>query len=195
MNETNTNQAVDAQAETVHIKKKYNEDFAVDELKLLNAEELSFSKEESGFMTLHYNGDSFEEVSLVRLAPFYEEDRFISVSFRDKDKEWHEIGVINDVAELTEEQRAMVQDYLEYRYFIPVITKIHTITDNRMGYLFIDADTTAGRKRISVKDWWSNFRLRENGALTVTDADGNRYIVPQFADMDRKSMRKLQLFI
>jgi hypothetical protein len=191
----NISQTVVIKDETVHIKKKFSDDFSVDELRILNADELFFTREESGFMTLNYMGNTYEEVGLVRLAPFYEEDRFISVSFRDKDKEWHEIGVINDINELPQEQRNIVQDYLLYRYFIPVITIIHTITDNRMGYLFIDADTTAGRKRISVKDWWSNFRLRENGALTVTDADGNRYIVPQFADMDRKSMRKLQLFI
>lgn len=177
------------------VKKKYDDNFEVDSLLLLNANELIFSVQDSGYLNLHYKDKEYEQVSLIRLIPFYEINRYISVSYQDDDKEWHEIGVIRDIEELNEEQNIIAGSYLTYRYYIPVITKVYSINDNRMGYLFIDADTTAGRKRISVNDWWSNFRIRENNMLNVTDSDGNRYIVPDIMALDKKSMKKLQLFV
>lgn len=167
----------------------------IDNLTILDPNDLRFSREESGFLALSCSHGEYHEVSIIRLLPFYEEQQFVSVAFRDKDKEWKEIGLIKDTSALPEDMREIVLDYLSYRYFIPEITKIYTISDNRMGYLFLDAMTTAGRKKISVGDWWTNFRLRENGYLTVTDADGNRYIITDMSKMDKPSMKKLQLFI
>lgn len=176
-------------------KKRYDEAFEVDSLKILETGELTFSVTDSGYLDLDFGGETYRQVSLIRLIPFFETSRYISVSWQDSDKEWHEIGVIEDVEALPASQKKIVLDYLAYRYYIPELLKIHTITDNRMGYLFIDAETSAGRKTISVNDWWNNFRLRDNLILNVTDADGNRYVIPDVGKMDRTSMKKLQLFI
>lgn len=175
--------------------KKYDENFEVDSLRLLDVSELFLKFEDSGYLNLNFRDKEYEQVSLIRLIPFYETERYISVSYQDKDKEWHEIGVIKDINEMNDEQRKVAEDYLTYRYYIPVITKIYSIADNRMGYLFIDAETTAGHKKIAVNDWWTNFRMIENNMLNVTDSDGNRYFVPKVNEMDNKSIKKLQLFI
>ncbi len=171
------------------------DEFVQDSLKLLNPLKVEFTNTNSGFLDFSYEGESYEQVSLIRLIPFRETDKYISVSYRDNDKEWHEIGVIEDINTLPEKQLEIVQSYLDYRYYIPVITKVFSITDNRMGYLFIDAETTAGRKRISVNDWWSNFKLNTHNVLNVVDADGNRYRIHDMEKMDRRSIKKLQLFI
>ena len=64
-----------------------------------------------------------------------------------------------------------------------------------MGYLFLEAQTSAGEKKIAVNDWWHNFRLLQNKMLTVTDADGNRYRIRDVDRLDKASMKRLQLFI
>ncbi len=64
-----------------------------------------------------------------------------------------------------------------------------------MGYLFVDAETTAGHKKIAVNDWWTNFRINNSGILTVTDSDGNKYQIPDLDKIDRQSYRKLELFV
>ncbi len=171
------------------------DEFEIDRLVILDAKELLFSRNESGYLNLDYKGKKYEQVTLSRLIPYYERSRYISVSFQNEDKEWIEIGIIRDISEMNGEQLEIVENYLSFRYYIPEITKIYDITDNRMGYLFINAETTAGKKRIAVNDWWTNFKVRENNTLSVTDADGNRYAVPDVHNMDRKSLKKLQLFI
>lgn len=58
-----------------------------------------------------------------------------------------------------------------------------------MGYLFLEADTTAGEKKIAVYDWWHNFRVIHGKMLAVTDADGNRYSVPDVDRLDKASIK------
>lgn len=171
------------------------DDFAIDALNILNPGELRFSRSDSGYLNLSYNGNDFEQVTLTRLQPFYQHESNISVSFRNDEDEFIEIGIISELSALSAEQYELCRAYLEFRYYVPLITKVYTITDNRMGYLFIDAETTAGRKRIAVNDWWANFRLATSGMLTVTDSDGNKYYVPDMNALDKSSVRKLELFV
>lgn len=171
------------------------DDFSVDTLRILNVNELKFTRKDSGYLYLDYQGNSYEEISLTRLQPFYCLDTYISVSFRNNEEEWIEIGVIKDLKEMNGEQRQLCTEYLNFRYYIPIITKIYSIKDNRMGYLFVDAETTAGHKKIAVNDWWTNFRINTSGILTVTDSDGNKYQIPDLDKIDRKSYRKLELFV
>ncbi len=171
------------------------EDFAIDTLRIIDVKNFKLTKKNSGYLYAQYEGKSYEEVSLTRLQPFYCLDTYISVSFRNDEEEWIEIGVIKDLKELNDEQRQLCEDYLNFRYYIPIITKVYSIRDNRMGYLFVDAETTAGRKKIAVNDWWTNFRLNSSGILTVTDSDGNKYQIPDLTKLDKGSNRKLELFV
>ncbi len=171
------------------------DDFSIDTLRILDVKELKFTRRNSGYLYLEYKGDNYEEISLTRLQPFYCLDTYISVAFRNNEEEWIEIGVIKDLKEMNEEQRQLCTEYLNSRYYIPLITKIHSIKDNRMGYLFVDAETTAGHKKIAVNDWWTNFRINNSGILTVTDSDGNKYQIPDLDKIDRQSYRKLELFV
>lgn len=169
--------------------------YEVDTLRLLIPERVDFIPEDSGLLTLKYEGEEYNRVTLTRLVPFDSSDEYISAAYKNDRDEWKEIGVIKDINALPEQQKKVVADFLDFKYYIPVITKIKKITDNRMGYLFLDAVTTAGEKRIAVNDWWHNFRMIQNKMISVTDADGNRYLIPEISKMDKASIKKLQLFI
>lgn len=171
------------------------DDFSIDTLRIIDVNKLKLEKKDSGYLFAEYEGNRYEEVSLTRLQPFYCLDTYISVAFKNNEEEWIEIGVIKDLKEMTEEQKKLCVDYLNFRYYVPLITKVYSIRDNRMGYLFVDAETTAGRKRIAVNDWWTNFRLNTSGILTVTDSDGNKYQIPDLTKLDGSSNRKLELFV
>ncbi|MGN1121924.1 MAG: DUF1854 domain-containing protein [Eubacteriales bacterium] len=169
--------------------------FANDPLLILTPQELCFTREESGYLTLVYGTERYEKVTLTRLIPFEDEEKYLSVSYNNAEDEWREIGVIDDLSRLPAAQAEIVREYLAFKYYIPEIIKIHRITDNRMGYLFLEAQTSAGEKKIAVNDWWHNFRLLQNKMLTVTDADGNRYRIRDVDRLDKASMKHLQLFI
>ncbi len=169
--------------------------FDVDTLKILSPAEIIFETSDSGFLTYKCGEEAVERVNLTRLIPFISEDKYISVTYKNENEEWKEIGVIEDINSLSDSIQEIVREFLRVKYYIPVITKINRITDNRMGYLFLEAETTAGEKKIAVNDWWHNFRMIQNTMLSVTDADGNRYTVPDISRLDKASVKKLQLFI
>ena len=177
---------------TVYYDDKAVREFAVSDISKITVEQLIGC---SMLCVRDMHGRDYEKVDLTRLVPFNDENRYISVSYKNEEDEWKEIGVIKDLEDLAADTKKTADDYLKLKYYIPEIKKIHRITDNQMGYLFLEADTTAGEKKIAVYDWWHNFRVIHGKMLAVTDADGNRYSVPDVDRLDKASIKKLQLFI
>lgn len=171
------------------------EKFEVDKLELLDAGKLTFHRDDAGFISLEYEGNEYFNVRLTRLMPFYSATTYISVAYDNEEKEFKEIGVIKDMKYLSPEQYKLVDEYLEYKYFMPEITKVHSIKDNSRGFIFVDIDTTAGRKTICIRDWYSNFRMLTEKYLYAADVDGNKYACHDISKLDKKSMSTLEIYI
>lgn len=88
--------------------------YEVDKLTLLDCKKIRLAKEESGFLTLDYEGRTYHKVNPTRLIPFYSKTTYISLSYENSEKEFREIGVIKDMAELDGEQNKLLDSYLEY---------------------------------------------------------------------------------
>lgn len=172
-----------------------DERFEIDRLQILDCSKLKFYKDDGNFISLEYNGESYFNVRLTRLIPFYSETTYISVAYDNKDNEFKEIGVIKDMKELSPEQFKLIDDYLEYKYYMPEITKIYSIKDNSRGFIFVDIETTSGRKTICIRDWYSNFRMLTEKMLYALDVDGNKYFCPDIEKLDKKSIAALEIFV
>lgn len=177
------------------VNNEQGEVFEIDTLNLLDCSELHFERDVSNFIKLTYEGKEYFNVRLTRLVPLYSKTTYISVAYDDDDMNFKEIGVIKDMSELPKEQYAVVNDYLEYKYFMPEITKIHSIKDNNRGFIFVDFETTAGKKTVCIRDWFSNFKLLTDSYLYANDVDGNKYFCSDINKLDKKSLQVLQLFI
>ncbi len=171
------------------------EKFEVDRLELLDCSKLDFYRDDAGFISLKYEGTEYFNVRLTRLMPFYSATTYISVAYDNEEKEFKEIGVIKDMKELSDEQYKLVDEYLEYKYFMPEITKVYSIKDNSRGFIFVDIDTTAGRKTICIRDWYSNFRMLSDKYLYANDVDGNKYCCNDINKLDKKSLAVLEIYI
>lgn len=171
------------------------ERFEIDRLTILDCSKLHFYKDDANFISLDYNGESYFNVRLTRLIPFYSKTTYISVAYDNADNEFCEIGVIKDMAELSEEQYKLIDEYLEYKYYMPEITKVYSIKDNSRGFIFVDIMTSSGRKTICVRDWYSNFRMLSEKFLYAVDVDGNKYFCPDIDKLDKKSLQTLEIFI
>lgn len=172
-----------------------DEVYEVDRLTLLDCSKIRFTREKSGFLTLDIDGKRYFRVDPVRLLPFYSKTTYISLSYENEEKEFREIGVIKDMKELSEEQYKLLDTYLEYKYYMPEITKVYSIRDNMRGSIFVKSDTTSGQKTICVKDWYQNFRMLSEKYLYVNDADGNKYFCADVNKLDKKSRNVLEMFI
>lgn len=171
------------------------EKFEIDRLTILDCSKLRFYKDEGNFISLEYDGKTYFNVRLTRLIPFYSDTTYISVAYDNEDGEFTEIGVIKDMAELSEEQFKLLDEYLKYKYYMPEIKKVYSIKDNSRGFIFVDIDTTSGRKTICIRDWYSNFRMLSEKLLYAVDVDGNKYACHDIDSLDRKSLAILEIYV
>ncbi len=168
--------------------------YEVDKLTLLDCKKIALKQEKSGFLTLEYDGRTYSRVDPTRLIPFLSKTTYISLSYENEEKEFREIGVIKDMKDLSDEQYDLLDKFLEYKYYMPEITKVYSIKDNMRGAIFVKADTTSGEKTICVRDWYQNFRMLSEKYLYVNDADGNKYFCSDIEKLDRKSRNVLEMF-
>lgn len=169
--------------------------FELDQLTILQCKDLQFANTDSGYLSLTYQGKTYDRVNLTRLIPFQAKDEYISVSYEDEEKNFKEIGVIVSIKELVVEQYRIARDYLEFKYYMPEITKVHSIKDNNRGYILIKVDTNAGTKTLAIRDWYSNFKMLSSKMLYIVDADGNKYYAPDIYRLDKKSLYHIELFV
>lgn len=132
----------------------------------------------------------FSRVKLRRAFPSEEPYRYISVAGKD-DKE---IGMIPDVNKFSEPQRSILKNELNHRYFMPKISRIDDIKD-RFGHTVFSVATDIGPIRFTVRDVYRNLFHLPDGRVILTDTDGNRYEIPDPHALDKKSFKRIELYI
>lgn len=122
-----------------------------------------------------------------RLFPLTEPDRWIAVVDAD-DKE---VGILRDLRDLVAGSGDAVRAELRRRYMVPEIRRIVSCRD-RFDLSEWVVETDRGRLRFITRaphvhslDTWPN-------RLTLTDVEGNRYMVPDVTALDPESRRHLE---
>ena len=164
----------------------------VGELYFIDAKEFIFQRTEGGFISLRIKEKDqfYERVNFYRAFPISKPDEYISV--RDIDK--NEIGVIRNMAALSDEQRGIVEEDLKRRYFSPEIIGIHTVKDE-YGYVYMDISTSAGERSITVPNGSNNFVRLSEERLILIDIDGNRFSIIDYTKLDDKSVKLLESLV
>lgn len=157
---------------------------------ILDETNARFEKTQGGFVTLNYKGVQYERVKIIRLFPFTDPDRFISV----RDENEKEIGVIEDLANLPEDTTSLLKEQLELYYFTPVITKIIGIKDE-YGYAYFHVLTDRGECRFTINMGANAVAKLTETRLLITDLDGNRFEISDVLSLSVKEQRKLDLFL
>ena len=151
---------------------------------------IQIEKMPSGFLKVIKDGETYENVNVVRLFPYQYEKKYSALL----DQENKEITILKDFNDLKEEERTLLLDYLSYKYYMPEITKVNQVKE-KMGFLYVDLDTTAGKKEVCIADFVSNIRLIKNKILSITDVEGNKYRISDFNTLDQMSKQKLDVFL
>lgn len=132
----------------------------------------------------------FSRVYLRRAFPAAEPYRYISVAGRDE----REVGMIPDISEFPESQRTLLRDELDRMYFMPKIQKVEDVRD-RFGRTTFRVLTDIGGLSFTVQDVYRNMFRLPDGRLILTDIDGNRFEITDPAALDKKSHKKIELYI
>ncbi len=151
-----------------------------------------FERTEGGFINLTFDGVTYERVKVVRLFPFTDANKYISI--RQNDEKAREIGIIEDLDELEEETREMLEEQLRLNYFTPVIEKIYNIKDE-YGYAYFHVKTDKGECKFAINMASNAVTKLSDSRLIITDLDENRFEIRDVNALTQKERRKLDLFL
>ena len=151
-----------------------------------------FEKTEGGFVSLDYDGVHYDRVKVVRLFPFSDADKYISI--REYSNESREIGIIEDMNELSDETREILMEQLELRYFTPVIEKIYSIKDE-FGYAYFHVMTDKGECKFAINMGSNAVTKLSDTRLIILDVDENRFEIRDVDKLTQKERRMLDLIL
>ncbi len=126
---------------------------------------------------------SFLVARPVRAAPLTDPDRYIS--FLDARNE--EICMVNDLAELDDESRQVVEADLAAHYLTATILSIDSAR-NEFGTSYWDVQTNRGARDFVVQNAAENARWLGANRLLLLDVDGNRFEIPAIDRLDKRSI-------
>ena len=159
------------------------------EINFLTPENCTFVNDAHGFLKAAIDGEDKGRVYLYRAFPHDMTDKFIVVC----DEEKNEYGMIRDLSLFPDMQDELKKD-LDRRYFIPKILEISSLEET-FGNSLWHIKTDIGERVIKVLDTFRNIiRIGEDRAI-VLDEDGNRYEIVSLAGLDKKSFRRIELFL
>lgn len=159
----------------------------------LTPETASFS-ERGGMLSLTVSTDGeekkYDRVFLYRNFPFELPEEYVSVLDRDE----NEIGMIRSVSDFDAETAEMIRRELNRRYHVFTIKKIISLNE-RYGYSYWKTEDCDGEREFTVQDTYKSITKITDDRIYVTDVDGNRYEIPSLSGLDKKSFRKIELFL
>lgn len=153
-------------------------------------EKISFAKNGEFPSAKLSDGTEYERVWLHRVFPFDLAEEFISVQTKDGE----EIGMIRRLSDFDGETVDLLRVELERKYFIPKIKKILALRERR-GFSYWKVETDIGEFELSLQDTYRSItRVGEDRAF-ITDISGNRCEIESISALDRKSKKKLEIYL
>jgi len=129
----------------------------------------------------------WREVTLVRLFPLTEPDRWLAVL----DAEGNEVGILRDLAKLSKDDRGAARDELDRRYLVPRIQRILACRA-RFDLLEWTVETDRGETKFLTRHLREQVKEVAPERLSLIDVEGNRYDVPSLDALDPESRRLLE---
>lgn len=153
-------------------------------MKIIDPQSVVFKKIQSGLLSLtQSDGTTISPVHCVRLFPLMDPDHYISI-LRSVKSDEPEIGILRDINELPEEQRALIQDDLAQRHFLPEILDVKDILVSR-GMDEWNVVTDRGDKTFLVGSRKDSIIVTDANMLIVKDVEKCRYRIPDYTALPR----------
>ena len=149
----------------------------------------------NGFLSMTLTGDEGEKthdrIFLHRAFPHELLWTYISVLGENS----KEIGLVYDINDFDEETARLLRTELERKYYSPKVATINSLKE-RYGFSYWKVTLSDGRNLdFTMQDTFRNIvRTGEDGAILL-DVDGNRFVIESIAALDRKSYRRIELYL
>ena len=143
----------------------------------------------NGFLYIKYQ-EKEQRAFLCRQFPFELKWEFISVMNEDSE----EIGIIRDISLFGGEGGTLLKNELERRYYAPVIDRILNVKE-RYGFSYWKVHTGEGDVNFTLRDTYRSIIHAGGNRILLLDVNGNRFEIPDTSLLDRKSYKKIELYL
>lgn len=133
------------------------------------------------------SGINLEELEIHRLFPKSGGNRYLVLL----DKDGEQKAIIRNAENLMPDSKQVVLNVLEEYYMIPRITKFIKMTDKFRIWMWT-AETDRGTITFEVRNHVSTVKPLYDGRVLIKDANDNRYEIPDWRKLDKKSRRLLE---
>ena len=149
----------------------------------------------NGFLTLtvtdNDEGKRYDRVFLHRAFPHELLWEYISVL----GEESREVGLIYNIEDFSAEMAAILKTELERKYYSPAILEINSVKE-RYGFSYWKVKLEDGRNlNFTMRDTFRNIVHTGEDSAILIDVDGNRYSIKEISALDRKSYRRIELYL
>ena len=140
--------------------------------------------------------EQFERIVVLRSFPISNPDEYISIREPATRRRGNgaEIGLIRDIRDFDEATVKLLGEELDRRYFTPELLKIYSLKE-KFGYLYCEAETSAGRITFVLNNPYSNFRTLEDHRVLISDIDGNAFMIRDPENFDKASLKKIEIYL
>ena len=161
-------------------------------MEYLDISKMKFIKEsDDSLLCVEYDGTLYKNIKIIRCFPKTNPDHYLEIRKDDNS----ELGIIENLSGLSEEQAKLVNDDLAIRYCIPEILRITKRTGRRRFMVFI-CETSLGKKEIKVdSDLTFNVSVYNNDDLLLKDVDGAYYIIKNYKDRKDRQIKFIESYI
>ena len=136
------------------------------------------------------DGTVIDDLEPRRLFPVSGSNQYITLL----DKNEKEVALVRDFAELDEGSEEALRACFAEFYRIPKITRL-LASEEEFGTLTLRVETDLGEVTFRIRNRHSDIKLMQNGRVLVRDASDNRYEIPDYKVLDKKSRHLLFSYI
>lgn len=148
------------------------------------------SENEKGQLVLHREGaDDVVDVRLRRAFPWSKPTELVSV----RDDKGKEVVMIERLADLSADQRTLVERWLANNSFLPTIQRVEKV-NNDFGYQMWNVVTDRGPLQFRVQER-EDIRFLPDGRFSIKDVDGNVYVMPRIEQLDAHSQKAVRALL
>lgn len=153
---------------------------------ILQPDRASFSRGAGGVLQGVIDGISYEELMVHRSFPFVHLRKYISI----RNVKGDEIGIVRDLDELDEESRMELERELQFRYFLPRVTRVDSVKQKTDLWLW-ELQTHLGPTRLAMRNLHEHMQFPGGGRIILTDMNGKRCEIADWQALDAHSRKQL----
>jgi len=157
--------------------------------RMLNPDDVKLERDVQQSMHLRVGrNEHYSPVKLKLAFPLTDPEHYII--FEDEDGGF--IAILEDYSNLDSQSRQIVEEELEKSYFIPKIVRICDI-DEEFRIMHWRVETERGVRSFEVKSRRRDIRWLDDRHVIIRDADGDKYEIPDYYQLDSQSKELFEL--